>query len=619
MPKICYFASRRWSGWQRCSTDSRATSEGDVTVLKRTKTCSEQQWKAAFLWPSGEDIPDDAHFCEQHFAPSDLSRFQTRTTLRRGTVPLDVSEQRDISFVVYCDLVVEAKAAALAALFGSEHLSDSKIWRKMLRRLRISNESIFSCEMNRLHEETFTFVSELSDGPVELEPAELEPAELQASPLIPKYTGRTLKTGSISPFPSELAEEATALFCPHELELPFVQGNISSAEDAQKEGGSSPVPSTSFSPTTQTPSSIRGGDIAASSEITPSPFKWKRRSQLSGDDSDKEFKSDEGSRSTSSTSTPEKETKSPEYFIVERASLLRLLDMCITCKVPLKEVVFRTVGSVLNVDGWCPKCGPHAWSSSPKTNKFYDLNLDLSTSTFLTGMNIASLLRMGKCMGLALPHRTTFYRIQESFVYDAVDTAFATQQEELIEELKEREEIHLAGDGRYSAPELEAFHSELNVYLPKRIGVKKPHFVVKAKVAILDHNANVGRGVDYMIIRYSRSTKRYRLLGVKEEKTDSWRQPIREEVFRLAETSNEPSKVIARKRIDRTLPRTVAKVSRPSKSVLLQEHAMQMRRKRESTLPVTPEKIRLATKSSLTPSRGRKEVSSRKVAKRRRI
>ncbi|CAG0909285.1 unnamed protein product, partial [Cyprideis torosa] len=139
-------------------------------------------------------------------------------------------------------------------------------------------------------------------------------------------------------------------------------------------------------------------------------------------------------------------------------------------------------------------------------------------------------------MGLGLPHRSTFYRIQESFVYDAVDTAYEDQQQELVEELTQREKIDLAGDGRYSAPdtewieernpahtsltrivnetgftsdlkqatelrfssELEAFHSELNVYLPKRIGVKKPHFVTKVKVAVLDHNNNVGRGVDYM-------------------------------------------------------------------------------------------------------------------------
>ncbi|CAG0908888.1 unnamed protein product, partial [Cyprideis torosa] len=110
------------------------------------------------------------------------------------------------------------------------------------------------------------------------------------------------------------------------------------------------------------------------------------------------------------------------------------------------------VGSALRVEGECPNCGPHQWSSSPKTKKFYDVNLDLATATFLTGMNIASLHRVGKCMGLGLPHRSTFYRIQESFVYDAVDTAYENQQQELVEELTQREKIDLAGDGRYSAP-----------------------------------------------------------------------------------------------------------------------------------------------------------------------
>ncbi|CAG0895179.1 unnamed protein product [Cyprideis torosa] len=389
------------------------------------------------------------------------------------------------------------------------------------------------------------------------------------------------------------------------------------------------------------------------------------------------------------------------------------------------------VGSVLNVTGKCPKCGPHQWSSSPRTNKFYDVNLDLATSTFLTGMNIASLERAGKCMGLALPHRSTFYRIQESFVYDAVDTAYEIQQQELIEDLRQRERIDLAGDGRYSAPgysakyctyslmddatkkvvhtevlqcsestssvamendacqaalrwakstfgksptsvctdrhkgiqkmmkkkypkvnhifdawhmqkslgkalgrvgirggqrELqtwarhltnhllwsirncggsyskllhiwssclrhvvndhnECYHGELpdDEVRPKRIGVKKPHFVTKVKVAVLDHNANVGRGVDYMVVRYSRATKRYLLLGIKEEKNDNWRQPIREEVFQLARTSTVPSKLSARKRIDRSLPQTVAKVPRPTKSILLQQHELQKRRRTDAT------------------------------------
>ncbi|CAG0898714.1 unnamed protein product, partial [Cyprideis torosa] len=264
-------------------------------------------------------------------------------------------EQRDISINVYCDLVVEAKATALAALFGSDHLRDSQIWRNILRRLRICDEKIFLCEMNRLHEETFTLVSKLSDGP-------LEPAEQQLSPVIPNY--------SLSRAPVE-ESPSTILPSPSTPHFPVIPSQSAAS-----------------------PSSL---------DITPSPLKWKRK--MREEESDAEFKSnEEDSRSTSSTSTAEEVNEMPRYFIVDSSALIRLLDVCTRCKGPL------------------------------------------------TGLQCSI-----------------------SFVYDAVDTAYEDQQQELVEELTPREKIDLAGDGRHSAPG----------YLPY------PPFIYPEHCIILFHGSTV--------------------------------------------------------------------------------------------------------------------------------
>ncbi|CAG0889474.1 unnamed protein product [Cyprideis torosa] len=151
---------------------------------------------------------DEAFFCEQHFNPSDLSRFQRKTTLRRGTVPLDVIddnviqslsadaffglmsalagctfrklffvtsparasllfqkvaclleqsqvENQETSFFVFSDLTEDAKRAALAAIFASDQLTDNPTWRKYLRRLRNAFGSLFHDVMSGLDEKTF--------------------------------------------------------------------------------------------------------------------------------------------------------------------------------------------------------------------------------------------------------------------------------------------------------------------------------------------------------------------------------------------------------------------------------------------------------------------------------
>ncbi|CAG0900822.1 unnamed protein product, partial [Cyprideis torosa] len=311
-------------------------------------------------------------------------------------------EQRETSYFVFSDLTCDAKDAALSAIFASEQLRNSTNWRQFLRKLRDASEDIFRVGMDRLNEETFTLVSTM------LEKEDIL-GELELAPVIPRTTSlkATVEDENISPV--EENSSSRILPSPSTLRSPEI-----------------PSQSPAISP--------------SAADITPSPFKWKKRKH--DEESDSEFKSsEEGSHSTSSTSTTDEVNELPRYFIVDSSALTRLLDVCTRCKGPLKELNYSVMGSALRVEGECPNCGPHQWSSSPKTKKFYDVNLDLATATFLTGMNIASLHRVGKCMGLGLPHRSTFYRIQESFVYDAVDTAYEDQQQELVEELTQREKI----------------------------------------------------------------------------------------------------------------------------------------------------------------------------------
>ncbi|CAG0883283.1 unnamed protein product, partial [Cyprideis torosa] len=580
------------------------------------------------------------------------------------------------------------------------------------------------------------------------------------------------------------------------------------------------LPSTS---TSQSPEILRTNP--ASMDITSSsPSKSNRRMREEGSDAEGSDANEECCDSISSTSsTSEEVSELPRYFIVDSSALIRLLHFCTRCRGPLKGVYYSFMESVLNVEGECFKCGPHHWSSSPRTEELYDVNLDLATAAFLTGMSTASLRRVGKCMGLGLPHKSTFSHIQESFVQDAVDAIYEIQQQEFVEDLKQRKKIDLVGGGgapdssskyftyslmddvtkkvvhaevvscpestssvemehdacqaaltwansafgrsptslctdrhrqiqkmmkterpeinhvfdawqiqkrlgkaletvgvkggrrtlqtwsrylknhllwsirncggsydtlldlwslclrhvvndhgecdheelpedevrdtewieegspahmsltkivndigfrsvlkqttalRFSS-ELEAFHSTLNVHLPERSEVKKPQFVTtKVKIAVLDHNKNVGRNLDYKVVWYSRGTKKYRMLGVKEKKDDDWRQLIRDEVFSLAQASTAPRRIITRKKIYTGLSPMVAKVTRPPKSHLRQEQELRIRTRKQALPPATTAETvspvrRPGTGSQAPPSRSAKPFSSgRRGRKRRRV
>lgn len=139
------------------------------------------------------------------------------------------------------------------------------------------------------------------------------------------------------------------------------------------------------------------------------------------------------SQTSSSSATSEDLEVFHDYVIVERVQLVKLLSRCKECGSPLRDdeiTMVRTlsvltkstylppsyyfqVGCVLKNTGFCEKHGQQNWNSSGRVKGIVKLNLDLAVATYTSGMNVASLLRVSRCMGLALPHRSTFERLQQ--------------------------------------------------------------------------------------------------------------------------------------------------------------------------------------------------------------
>lgn len=83
------------------------------------------------------------------------------------------------------------------------------------------------------------------------------------------------------------------------------------------------------------------------------------------------------------------------------------------------------------------------------------------------------------------------------------------------------------------------------------------------------------------VIHYSRATKRFRVLDIRERKREDWRQPIRLSVMKLVRQKTMTSRALASSRQNLTLPKRIARVEKPSRQVALEQQELQMRRKRE--------------------------------------
>lgn len=95
-----------------------------------------------------------------------------------------------------------------------------------------------------------------------------------------------------------------------------------------------------------------------------------------------------------------------------------------------------TSGSLISVLWECEQGQKWQWNSCPDVRGIPSNNLLVSVGTVITGSTYAGISEWAAVLNLQVPHKTTFYAIQSSYLIPAIDEVFKEQQTALLEHLK---------------------------------------------------------------------------------------------------------------------------------------------------------------------------------------
>jgi hypothetical protein len=104
---------------------------------------------------------------------------------------------------------------------------------------------------------------------------------------------------------------------------------------------------------------------------------------------------------------------------------------------------------------------------------------------------------------------------------------------------------------------LESYHNERLKYLPKRTHFPYEGMVTRGILAILDHNANVGRDCLSESLKYSKGQKKWILKKKYETKSTGWRDALIDKIMRLESYDVEAD-------VSDNIPQNIAPIPKPS-------------------------------------------------------
>ncbi|XP_022066518.2 uncharacterized protein LOC110962796 isoform X2 [Acanthochromis polyacanthus] len=137
----------------------------------------------------------------------------------------------------------------------------------------------------------------------------------------------------------------------------------------------------------------------------------------------------------------------PKYIVFE--SCLR--DLFQTCPVCRWECVVqqRSLGTFVSFSQRCPNCQyTRKWQSQPIKGNTPVGNLQMSAAVYFTGASFIQMEKICKAMNLQMFHYDTFRRHARMFLEPAINHKWKTDQQTLVERLKEKDKIAVGGDMR---------------------------------------------------------------------------------------------------------------------------------------------------------------------------
>ncbi|XP_061195124.1 uncharacterized protein LOC133203337 [Saccostrea echinata] len=118
-------------------------------------------------------------------------------------------------------------------------------------------------------------------------------------------------------------------------------------------------------------------------------------------------------------------------FIVSRSQLLDLFNTCKIYHRYAKADVQQVIGTMVRIAAECMFCGySWQWCSQLSIGTIPSGNLALSASILFSGALTAKVLRVLKCMGVAIISTRTFLTHQSSILFPSIARVWDNQQKE---------------------------------------------------------------------------------------------------------------------------------------------------------------------------------------------
>ena len=158
----------------------------------------------------------------------------------------------------------------------------------------------------------------------------------------------------------------------------------------------------------------------------------------------------------SSDSEQENDVASPlqtRNFMVNEDRLDELFNLCCTCGLAIIEKKKIVKGSMLSVEAVCIQGHVNKWDSQPSINGMPIGNLLISAAILFSGNTFTPINHFATCLNLQLVSKSSFYKIQEKYVFPVVQNSWHDHQQQLLQQIRDRRSpINVCGDGRCDSP-----------------------------------------------------------------------------------------------------------------------------------------------------------------------
>nr|XP_055071078.1 uncharacterized protein si:dkeyp-30e7.2 isoform X1 [Misgurnus anguillicaudatus] len=145
-------------------------------------------------------------------------------------------------------------------------------------------------------------------------------------------------------------------------------------------------------------------------------------------------------------------------WLVNESKLMELFQKCTFCGAAMCDVnqIVKTSGSMIRIIWKCDNGHTGDWESCPTVRGMAENNLLSAAATLFTGATYTDIAEWAGVLNLQLPQKTTYYRIQSSYLIPVIAEEYKKQEDtikaRLICQTLDGEGVQVCGDGRSDSP-----------------------------------------------------------------------------------------------------------------------------------------------------------------------